>query len=256
LKTIINVNQWKPPGIALLPSGADPRANSVFGSRRRGHAKGAGLAYDLVMRVLWVHATAAEVAAVGWGTAEHHELGVGKTAAAFELGAALAGDPFDLVVAIGVCGLHRAASTKLGVGSVAIVLSERFVDEGVATRSGFLELDALGLGSSAAMPADAAWLEDAAGYVAAPLLPSGTVSTCSGTDELAAERWRRTRAPLETMEGAAIAFVCARMGVPWIGVRTISNFTGDRERAQWDLPHAVARLGESITRLAEQWSRR
>jgi futalosine hydrolase len=206
------------------------------------------------MRALWVHATSAEVAAISWGDAEHRELGVGKTSAAFELGAALAAERFDLVVAVGVCGLHRAATTKLEVGSVAIVLSERFADEGVATSSGFLELDALGLGATSAMPADAAWLVEAAGYVAVPLLPSATVSTCSGTDALAAERWRRTRAPLETMEGAAIAFVCERMGVPWIGVRAISNFTGERKDAGWNLELAVTRLGEAVAPLLERWS--
>ena len=206
------------------------------------------------MRALWVHATSAEVATISWGAAEHRELGVGKTAAAYELGSVLATERFDLVVSLGVCGLHRAATTKLAVGSVAIVLSERFADEGVQTSAGFLELDALGLGATAAMPADATWLEEAAGLVAAPLLAGATVSTCSGTDALAAERWRRTRAPLETMEGAAIAYVCAKMGVPWIGVRAISNFTGERSTAGWDLKLAVARLGEAVAPLIEHWS--
>ncbi len=206
------------------------------------------------MRALWVHATSTEVAAVSWGSALHRELGVGKTAATFELAEALASDRFDLVVAIGVCGLHRPAAPKLAIGSLAIVLSERFADEGVQTSGGFLELDALGLPSIPPMPADATWLEEIAGYVAAPLLASATVSTCSGTDLLATERWRRTRAPLETMEGAAIAYVCARMGVPWVGLRAISNYTGERGAAQWDLPLATLRLGEAVLPLLERWS--
>ncbi|MBC8069293.1 MAG: futalosine hydrolase [Deltaproteobacteria bacterium] len=208
------------------------------------------------MRVLWVHATAVEVSAVRWGHAEHLQVGVGKSSAAYELGAALVADAVDLVVAVGVAGLHRGADTRLAVGAIAIVSSERFADEGVATPSGFLDLTELGLGASTPMSADVAWLEDAVGYVVAPLLAGATVSTCSGTDALADERWRRTQAPLETMEGAAIAMVCQRMGVPWIGVRAISNFTGDRDRGQWDLGGAVSALGEAITPLVEQWSRR
>ena len=73
-----------------------------------------------------------------------------------------------------------------------------------------------------------------------------TVSTCSATDPLAAELGARTGAAVETMEGAAIGLACAAAGVPWAQLRAVSNLTGDRARAGWDLARAVGALHGAI----------
>jgi nucleoside phosphorylase len=80
-----------------------------------------------------------------------------------------------------------------------------------------------------------------------------TVSTCSGTDVLAARVCERTGAVAEAMEGAAVALVGARLGVAAGEVRVISNTTGERSRQVWDLPTALrgverfaARLGQLV----------
>jgi len=200
------------------------------------------------MRTLWVYAAPAEGTVLGQGVSALH-LGVGKAAAASTLTAALGTRSVTLVVAFGVCGAHRGA--QLGIGSTCVVAQESFVDEGVEHPGGFLDLAALGLGDATPIPADPAGVRAAADLLDAAVVAGGTVSTCSGTDALARARAARCPAVIETMEGAAIALVCARMGVPWVGVRTVSNFTGDRDRAQWDLPRALAELGVACTRLRD-----
>jgi futalosine hydrolase len=200
------------------------------------------------MRTLWVYAAPAEGKVLGAG-APALELGVGKAAAATTLTAALVTRSVTLVVAIGVCGAHRGA--QLGIGSTCVVAQESFVDEGVEHPGGFLDLAALGLGDAAPIVADPAGVRAAADVLDAAVVAGGTVSTCSGTDALAKARAARCPAVIETMEGAAIALVCQRLGVPWVGVRTVSNFTGDRDRAQWDLPRALEQLGGACTRLRE-----
>ena len=57
---------------------------------------------------------------------------------------------------------------------------------------------------------------------------------------------RRTGAAVETMEGAAIGLACTAAAVPWVQVRAISNFTGDRSHAGWDRERAVAALHRAI----------
>lgn len=76
-----------------------------------------------------------------------------------------------------------------------------------------------------------------------------TVSTCSGTDDLAAEVARRTNGVAEAMEGAAVGHVAHRFGVPFGEVRVISNTTGNRGSQTWDLPGALARLSDVASRL-------
>lgn len=175
------------------------------------------------------------------------ELGVGKTAAASGMAGLLADARPSLIVAFGVAGAYMPFGHSLGVGGVVVVGSEVLADEGVATEDGFVDLGALGLGDPSPLLPDPAATDRVAALLGEPpRVPAATVSTCSGNDALATELATRTGAAIETMEGAAIAWVCARHDVPWVGVRTISNRTGDRARGGWDLAKATAKLHAAI----------
>ena len=76
-----------------------------------------------------------------------------------------------------------------------------------------------------------------------------TVSTCSGVDLLSRQLHERTHADVETMEGAAVAAICRRCEVPLLHLRAISNWTGDRERSDWNLGAAVDALDRGLRRL-------
>lgn len=179
------------------------------------------------------------------------ELGVGKVSAACRLTAALHVQRPDRVLAVGVCGAYRAAGdgVRLAVGDLCVVASDRLADEGVQTEEGFLDLADLELGDATPIAADAEWTDVIAGRLAAPIVHGATVSTCSGTDRRAADLLVRTGAQVETMEGAAIGWVCRNAGIPWAQLRVVSNFTGDRKSAQWNLDLAVSRLGDAVNRL-------
>jgi futalosine hydrolase len=69
------------------------------------------------------------------------------------------------------------------------------------------------------------------------------VSTCAASASPAQAALRRERFPealAEDMEGFAVAFACALVGVPCQIVRGISNVVGDREPAHWRIPAALA----------------
>jgi futalosine hydrolase len=80
-----------------------------------------------------------------------------------------------------------------------------------------------------------------------------TVSTCSGTDELARAVAARTRACVEAMEGAAIAHALARLPgprIPFCEIRVVSNTTGDRSKQQWDIRGSLVKLSDVAAALA------
>jgi futalosine hydrolase len=204
------------------------------------------------VHTLWVWAAPREGAALAAaGAADPLDgrvaLGVGKSAAAVALCRALAAHQPRRVIAVGVCGAHR--DSGLGIGDAALVGRERFADEGVATPGGFLDLAAIGLADDAPLVADAAWTAAAAQRLGVAVVDGQTVSTCAGTDALAAERRARWGPGIETMEGAAIAMACHSHSVPWAQLRVVSNFTGDRDRAQWDLTRALEGLTIACARL-------
>lgn len=213
-----------------------------------------------MLRILLVHAAAVEARALPPlpPAVRTVEVGVGPARAAANLTRALLlGATPDLVVSFGVCGaqpervLPAAPTTRLAVGSACLVEREGFADEGVETETGFTSTHELGLVAEATWLAAAEPTARIASRLGLPCVPSATVSTCSGTDARARLVVQRTGALVETMEGAAVAFVCARHGLPWIGLRVVSNFCGDRTRGAWDLDGAVATLGALVPRVLD-----
>ena len=171
-------------------------------------------------------------------------VGTGKTAAGIALSRTLALEPVELVVSFGVAGAYPGSG--LDVGDVCLVAQDVLADDGVEDEEGFRDLASMDLGSNGPWLADPVRTGELAVRLLIPVVLAATVSTCSATDRGSARIAARTSALVETMEGAAIAAACAHANVPWIGVRAISNRTGDRAQAGWDLPRAVAALHETV----------
>jgi futalosine hydrolase len=178
--------------------------------------------------------------------------GVGKVNAAAGVLAVLDPRRHGAVVSVGIAG--SLPGSGLEVGQVVAATRSVYADEGLETDSGFRSLEEMGflLGpfSGGAVPGDAALLGWLAG-VADATGPIATVSTCSGTDGLAARVRERTGALAEAMEGAAIGHAVARRhpAVAFGELRAISNRTGRREGQGWNLDLALGRLSEAIAAL-------
>ncbi|TVQ60944.1 MAG: futalosine hydrolase [Phycisphaerales bacterium] len=165
------------------------------------------------------------------------------------------------LLSVGVAGALPGA--PVGIGDVVVGTSGVFADVGLMTPDGFSDQAAMGFpagegvagGSAwgAALPLDAGWARVMAGAGEGRVRtgPIATVSTCSGTDPLAASVAARTGAIAEAMEGAGVALVASRLGLPAGELRIISNTTGDRSRQTWDLPRALAVL-QATTRAGER----
>ncbi len=197
------------------------------------------------MDILWVYAHPKEAA--GLVLPRGLCLGVGKIEAAATLSRALCARRPRGVVNFGVAGAYAAGGVD--VGDVCLVTEETLGDEGVDVGSRFEDLVTLRLADTRVWAADAALTDAVATALPAqvPRVRGVTVSTCSGTDDLAAAYATRVNPAVETMEGAAVARVCELFDVPWAQLRTISNRCGDRERGGWDLRAATARLHTVMT---------
>jgi futalosine hydrolase len=182
-------------------------------------------------------------------------LGVGKTAAALSLSGLRQRPDVRAVLLFGVAGAypdrHRVTPAPVRRGGLCIVGSDRFGDEGIETPTGFQDLHAMRLGDCGPFPANPRMAQQAAALLGAPIVRGVTVSTCSGTDSASERMARRSGADVETMEGAAVAYVCRQFELPMLHVRAISNWTGDRGRGEWDLGAAVDAVGRAVRRL---WS--
>ncbi|MDX2146515.1 MAG: futalosine hydrolase [Planctomycetota bacterium] len=176
--------------------------------------------------------------------------GVGKANAAGGL-ANLAPD-YAIAINLGIAG--ALPGSGLNLGDVVAATACWSADEGVRTPENFLTLESLGfpLGDfSGPTPVDSSLLERLTTIVSR-VGPIASVSTCSGTDELAsavANRFPDAPPIAEDMESAALAQTAVRLGIHFGAVRVISNTTGDRSGQRWDIPRALARLSEVAAKI-------
>ncbi|WP_406478973.1 futalosine hydrolase [Streptomyces platensis] len=170
--------------------------------------------------------------------------GVGPAAAAAGTAtaltaAALAGQPYDLVVSAGIGGGFPPGAP---LGSVVVAEAIVAADLGAETPDGFLPVTELGFGTVVHRP-DPALVRTVAAAAGAVSGPVVTVSTVTGSAARAAELAARHPGVLaEAMEGFGVAEAAAAHGVPVLEIRAVSNAVGPRDRAAWRIGDALAAL--------------
>jgi futalosine hydrolase len=172
-----------------------------------------------------------------------HEVlvcGVGKTGAAAATAARLAKGGVRGVISFGVAGAYPGEG--LDLGDVVVATEVGVVDEGLQTAERLVPFARAGMAVPGAgwMLCDQALVGDAPENLEFRLVRGriATVSACSGTARLAAER-AATGAVAEAMEGAAVAHAATLFSLPFAEVRGISNLCGPRDGAPFDLPAAL-----------------
>lgn len=178
--------------------------------------------------------------------------GVGLPVTAFALGSVLASQKFDLLIQAGIGG---ALDQELAIGEVVEIISERFGDLGAETASeGFLDLQQLGLleRQSGIMTANGQMLNPGAVDATLPLKQCNGISVnrvTGSAKSIAALRNRYPEAQVESMEGAALFYAGLHHKVPFLQLRSISNYVMPRDRESWDIPLALSSLNEVLMHL-------
>jgi futalosine hydrolase len=62
---------------------------------------------------------------------------------------------------------------------------------------------------------------------------------------------KKYKGAIENMEGAAVHYVCLKENIPFVQIRSISNYVGDRNKKNWKIKEAVANLNTELIRLVE-----
>jgi futalosine hydrolase len=176
--------------------------------------------------------------------------GVGLTAATYGLTRRLATRRPSLIIQAGVAG---ALNPELALAEVVRVRSEVIGDEGVKENGQFHSLFELGLAGTDNPPFLAGRLVNKGiePYNTAQLrVVDGVTVNQVSTDEEQISYYRdRLGAEIETMEGAALHYTALMEGVPFLQLRAISNYIGERDKRNWKLAEAINRLNEELQTL-------
>ncbi len=161
---------------------------------------------------------------------------VGVVNAAYALTLRLARGGVKAVISCGIGGAYPGSG--LAVGDVACAASECYGDLGADSPDGFLDMRALGF-PVVAGPEPLYNELPLTLFPAERRVPFVTVTTCTGTDDVADALEARTGGCVECMEGAAVAHVACLHGIPVGEVRGISNMVGRRDRGSWRVGEAA-----------------
>lgn len=176
-----------------------------------------------------------------------HAGGVGMLPYAVKLMTCLYHEKPDLVIQTGIAG---SFNNDMQLGKVVVVANEILGDTGVEENAGWKDLFDMQL----KQPNDSPFINCSLPNLQLKqfnLLGMDTVTGLTvneiSTSQQRIEQLKEKYAPdIESMEGAALHFVCTEMNIPFIQIRAISNYVGERNKANWQMKEALTMLNETI----------
>jgi futalosine hydrolase len=177
--------------------------------------------------------------------------GIGTTFTSYHLTQSLNQFKYQLVVNVGVAG---SLSADLHIGDVVNVVDEEFADLGIEEENEFLTLFDSGFMNPDEFPFENRLLRaDNLPYAAIlPRVKGITTNTSHGRRSSINRLKTHFSAQVESMEGAAVFYVCRWFGVPCLQIRAISNYVAPRAEAQWDIPLALDNLKNTLSDLLQE----
>ena len=184
-----------------------------------------------------------------------HIGGIGLTATAYHLTKQLAIKKYDLVIQAGVAGCF---DTTEPLGKVMAVKQDSIADQSVVEMQKLKTLFDLKLVPHSQHPYKNSWLinphKEILSIAGLKQVKGISVNQISTSKQMI-KFYRETFNPVtESMEGAALHYVCLMENVPFIQLRSISNYIGERNKKKWDMQDSINNLNNELIKLVEKIS--
>jgi futalosine hydrolase len=154
----------------------------------------------------------------------------------------------DLAINGGIAGSFK---DEFKIGDVVILVSDCFADAGIEDGDKFLTLFEAGLMSPDESPfregflwADLKYIHEMEGIL--KKVKAVTVNTATGSEITKLKLLKKYNPDIETMEGAAFFYICAKENIPFLAIRAISNMVEPRDKRNWNIPLALENLSETL----------
>ena len=176
-----------------------------------------------------------------------HESGIGLLASSVSLMKMFVQETPSLIIQVGIAGCF---DKKLPLGKVFAVKDDFAGDIGVIENKVWKDLFDLKLDKANDAPYEKKslpnpWLSQY-NLLKLPTKKAVTVNTIS-TEKSKIELYSgRYKATLESMEGAALHYIGRDLHAPFIQLRAVSNYVGERNKAKWKMQEAIYNLNETV----------
>jgi len=180
--------------------------------------------------------------------------GIGLAASTYHLAKQLALKKYDVVIQAGVAG---SFDLRIAPGAVVAVKQDTIADQSVVELQKLKTLFDLKLVPQDQYPYKKGWLINPNKEI----LKKTKLKTVRGisvnqisTSKQMIKFYRAVFDPVtESMEGAALHYVCLMENLPFVQVRSISNYIGERNKKKWDMNKSIANLNVALTTLINNY---
>ena len=173
--------------------------------------------------------------------------GIGLTASTYHLAKQLALKNYDLVIQAGVAGCF---DLRIPLGAVVAVKQDAIADQSVIELQKLRTLFDLKLVPQDQYPYKKGWLinpnKEVLKKIKLKIVKGISVNQISTSKQMI-KFYREVFDPVtESMEGAALHYVCLMENVPFVQLRSISNYIGERNKKKWDMMDSIANLNDTL----------
>lgn len=172
--------------------------------------------------------------------------GVGMVATTYALTKHLAKNNYDLVINAGIAG---AFDSSIALGSAVQITSDCFAELGAEDGEEFLSIFNMGFVGTDDFPFTHGKLHASYLFKDIPTVDSITVNKVHGNVASIHTTLQRLTPQTESMEGAAVFYVCLQDEIPCAQIRAISNYVERRNKENWDIPLAIKNVNEVMIKL-------
>jgi len=173
--------------------------------------------------------------------------GVGSMTTAFTLTRAFYKNRPDLVIQAGIGG---SFSNKYAPGSIVFIGEEVTGDMGATEQGRLRDIFDMGFTNRNENPFTNGMLvnpyKEKYKKFGLDFVRGATVNNVSSTPAQVSILSDKYNPIVESMEGAALHYVCLMENIPFLQLRAVSNFAGERNKTNWKIKEAILKLNEQL----------
>ena len=180
--------------------------------------------------------------------------GIGLTASTYHLCKQFSLKKYDLVIQAGVAG---SFDLDTGLGQVVAVNQDTIADQSVVELERLKTLFDLDLVPHDQYPYKKGWLinpnKEVLKKTKLKIVKGISVNQISTSKQMI-KFYRDVFDPVtESMEGAALHYVCLMENTPFLQIRSISNYIGERNKKKWNMMDSIVNLNEALIKIINNY---
>ena len=178
--------------------------------------------------------------------------GIGLTATAYHLAKQISIKKPDLVIQAGVAGCF---DKKISLGSVVSIQQDTIADESVIEIKKLKTLFDLKLVPQNQFPYKKGWLVNNSAILKKSKInpvKGISVNQITTSNEMIRFYKKQFNPVTESMEGAALHYICLMEKISFLQIRSVSNYIGERNKKNWNIKESIINLNTELIGLIEQ----